>query len=262
MLEEIRFRNKPEDQDQFPWTLPIVTNFEGVKLKSPVTFFVGENGSGKSTFLEAIAASAHVPTAGGSSVDDDPSLESARSMGKYLSLIWDEKLHHGFFARSEDFLGFARKVKQDIKELNAEMDEVTAEYKGGDLSLALGAIRGERDSLISRYGSDLEAMSHGEGFLTLFKARFTGKGLYLIDEPEAALSPQRQLSLISLIKEKVKAGCQFIIATHSPIIMATPKSQILSFTEGKITPIEWEDTDHYRITKQFLDSPESFLKHL
>jgi predicted ATPase len=262
MLEEIRFRNKPIDQDEFPWTLPLVANFESLKLKKPVTFFVGENGSGKSTFLEAIAAAAHLPTAGSSVIEEDESLASVRAMGKYFSLVWKEKLHHGFFTRAEDFLGFARRLKKDIQTLNQEIDEVTEAYKGGDLSLAVGAIKGERDALIRRYGEDLEAMSHGEGFLTLFKARFTGKGLYLIDEPEAALSPQRQLSLISLIQEKVDQGCQFIIATHSPIIMAMPKSEIYQFNDIQITAIKWHDTEHYRITKQFLDHPESFLKHL
>jgi predicted ATPase len=204
MLKAIRLRSLPEDASKFPWTLEIIANFQALKFESPITFFVGENGSGKSTILEAIAAASNVPIAGSRRLEDDPSLSAALDLGNRLILTHDEKMHHGLLARSEDFIGFARKIKQDIHDLDLEKEEIIANFTGGDLKLALGPINGEKAALLARYGKDLETLSHGEGFLTLFKSRITGRGLYLIDEPEAALSPSRQLTLISLILKKVK----------------------------------------------------------
>lgn len=263
MLSSLRLRNYPDQyKDQFPWTLPLIKNFEEIHFNQPVTFFVGENGSGKSTILEAIAAALKVPIAGSKRLEEDPSLKAALSLSDFLSMSYTTKYHHGLLARAEDFIGFARNIKEEIAALEEEMKEVKETFIGGDINLTLGAIRGEKDSLLKRYGEDMEAMSHGEGFLKLFNARITGKGIYLIDEPEAALSPLRQLSLISLILEKIQKGSQFIIATHSPIMMAMPQSEVLHFSEGKIRPIDYQETDHYKVTKSFLEDPKRYLDHL
>lgn len=264
ILSTVRLRNLPEDKkEQFPWTLPLVQNFEEIRFEAPITFLVGENGSGKSTILEGIAAASGVPLAGSMRLEDDASLAAANDLADYLSLRYGKKTYHGFFVRAEDFIGFARHIKQEIKELDDEIAEVKAAWTGGDIKLAIGAIEGEKQSLIKRYSHNLEAMSHGEGFLKFFNARITGTGLYLIDEPEAALSPQRQLSLISLILEKVKkTGSQFVIATHSPIMMACPDSEVLAFDEGKISKIDYTETDHYKITKGILENPELYMKEL
>ncbi len=264
ILSSLRLRNFPEDQkDTFPWTLPLIQNFEQIEFNNLITFLVGDNGSGKSTVLEGIAAASGVPIAGSQRLEDDPSLQAADSLANYLSLRYKTKSHHGFFVRAEDFIGFARKMKSDIAGLDKEIEELKAGWTGGDMKLALGPIEGEKQSLINRYTKDLEAMSHGEGFLTFFKSRITGRGLYLIDEPEAALSPQNQLVLLSLILEKTKkTGSQFIIATHSPIIMACPGSSVLSFSEGGIHEVDYKETDHYKITKGILEDPTHFLKEL
>ncbi len=264
MLQNIRLRNIPdEEKDNFPWTLPLIKDFESIRFDSPISFFVGENGSGKSTMLEGIAAALKVPVAGSGRLEDDPSLSSAVELGNYLTLKFSTRFNHGLLARAEDFVGFARKVKSDIKALEQEYLEALEQYKGGDFNLTRNAILGEKNALLKRYGVDLEAMSHGEGFLKLFNARITGRGIYLIDEPEAALSPIRQLSLISLLVEKVKKqGAQFIIATHSPIIMSTPQSSVYHFRDNSISQIDYRETEHYKITKSFLENPEAFLKHL
>ena len=243
MLESIRLRNIPEnDSKAFPWTLPLIQQLEEITFEAPVTFFVGENGSGKSTILEAIAAALRLPVAGSNRMEEDPSMSAAVTLGNHLSLKYRKKMHHGLLARAEDFIGFARKIKSEISALDEELQDAIDNFKGGDIKLLTGAISGEKDALISRYGSDLEAMSHGEGFLKLFNARITGRGIYLIDEPEAALSPLRQLSLLSLIKHKTEAqNCQFIIATHSPIIMGMPEANILLFEEGKIKPTSYQE---------------------
>lgn len=264
ILSSVRLRNFPEDEkDTFPWTLPMIQNLEQVSFSKLITFLVGDNGSGKSTLLEGIAAATGVPIAGSMRLEDDSSLAAADSLANYLSLRYKDKSHHGFFVRAEDFIGFARKMKSEIEELDKEMEELKENWTGGDMKLALGPIEGEKQSLIKRYTSDLEAMSHGEGFLTFFKSRITGKGLYLIDEPEAALSPQNQLVLLSLIMEKAeKTGSQFIVATHSPIIMACPGSSVLSFSENTIEERDYKETDHYKITKGILEDPEKFLSEL
>ena len=264
ILSTLRLRNFPEDEaDQFPWHLPMIKNLEELRFEKNISFFVGENGSGKSTILEAIAAYTEVPLAGSFRLEDDESLAAANRLADYLSLRYAEKTRHGFFVRAEDFIGFSRNIKRQIKELNQEIEEVKATFTGGDIKLTLGALQGERDSFISRYSKDLEAMSHGEGFMKFFTSRITGKGLYLIDEPEAALSPTRQLSLIALILEKVKkTGAHFIIATHSPIIMAVPDSELFYFQDGKITKTDYRDTEHYLLTKAILDNPELVMGEL
>jgi predicted ATPase len=262
ILQSFGLRNIPENPT-FPFTLDLIKNLETVEFKKNITFFVGENGSGKSTILEALAYAADIPTAGGMPIEDDPYMQSARDLGKMLSVRFTEKTHTGFFTRAEDFFGFVKNIISQIKALDDEMAEMKANWTGGDIEKALAPIKEERKAFTDRYSENLDAMSHGEGFLKFFMARITRKGLYLIDEPEAALSPQRQLSLISLILQKVKeVDAQFIIATHSPIIMAIPDATILEFKEGKISPVAYHDTEHYRLSKQFLDAPEAFLEHL
>jgi predicted ATPase len=261
-LQSVSLRNLPEEE-VFPFTLPLIKNLEPIIFQKNITFFVGENGAGKSTILEALAYKLNLPVAGTASVEQDPMLENARKLGQYLSLRQNSKSSSGFFLRAEDFIGFVKNIQRQIAELNAEIDDIKNTWAGGDITFALGAVEGEKKALISRYGEDLDAMSHGEGFLKFFISRITGKGIYLIDEPEAALSPARQLSLISLIRQKVKdVDAQFIIATHSPIIMAIPEAEIFHFKDGKIAPITYEETEHYQLTKSFLDNPDLFLRSL
>ncbi len=264
IITSVRLRNFPEDdKDKFPWTLPMIQNFESIEFTKSVTFLVGENGSGKSTILEGIAAYTEVPLAGSMRLEDDSSLAAANNLANYLSIRYKTKTQHGFFTRAEDFIGFARKIKSEIRALDAEIEETKAGWTGGDIKLAIGAIEGEKQALIKRYGTDLEAMSHGEGFLKFFTTRITAKGLYLIDEPEAALSPTRQLSLLSLIKSKVNnTGSQFIIATHSPIMMALPDSEVLHFSDGSITPIDYRETQHYKLTTGLLTDPSVYFNEL
>lgn len=264
ILSTLRLRNFPEEeQDTFPWSLPLIKNLETLTFEKNISFFVGENGSGKSTILEAIAAYTEVPLAGSLRLEEDESLAASNRLADYLSIRYAEKTRHGFFIRAEDFIGFSRNIKNQIKELDDEIEEVKANFTGGDIKLTIGTLEGEKNNYIKRYSKDLEAMSHGEGFLKFFTSRITAKGLYLIDEPEAALSPTRQLSLLSLILEKVKTtGSHFIIATHSPIIMSVPNSEVFHFQEGLITKIDYKETEHYQLTKMILDTPEQIMKEL
>jgi predicted ATPase len=249
--------------DAFPFRLPLVRKFREVRLRGAVTFLVGENGSGKSTFIEALAAAVGSVVVGGEDVRADKTLAHARALGSRLKLVWEKRTHRGFFLRAEDFFNFAKRVNQT----SAELEEMALEFereglKGYGLRLAQDVARGQRRALTSRYGEDADARSHGEGFLNLFQSRFVPGGLYLLDEPEAPLSPQRQLALLSMLKEMTERDSQFVIATHSPILMALPGADILSFDHAPLRRIPYEKVDHVSLTRDFLNNPEAFLRHL
>jgi predicted ATPase len=261
-LQTIGLKPSAKKQSGFPFTLPLVQRFSELELNSPVAFFVGENGSGKSTLIESLAAAINLPTVGGEDIARDNSLANARALGRQLKLGWQHKTHRGFFLRAEDFFSFAKRLQTMQAEFQQMADEFENEYTGYALSLAKGAALGQRQALIERYGENLDANSHGESFLKLFQARFVPNGLYLLDEPEAPLSPQRQLALLSMMKEMVGEGAQFIIATHSPILMAYPEAQIFSFDMHPVGEAAYDDVEHVSLTRRFLNNPNSFLRHL
>ncbi|WP_391203992.1 AAA family ATPase [Psychrobacillus sp. L4] len=230
-------RDEPYDENSYPFTIPTINNLTELNLINSVTFLVGENGTGKSTLLEGIAYNCEFNTAGGSrnNLYEVDAAESA--LGKYLRLSWMPKITNGFFLRAESFYQFATHI-----------DELERIRKG---------------VLDSYGGKSLHKQSHGEAFLSLFLNRFNGKAIYLLDEPEAALSPQRQLAFLRIMHDLVtEEDCQFIIATHSPLILGYPNASILSFDQEEIEEIEYEMTGHYQITKYFLDNREKFLKDL
>ncbi|HMV49387.1 MAG TPA: AAA family ATPase [Blastocatellia bacterium] len=261
-LQSIGLKPTAKKQSGFPFTLPLVQHFGELELGSPVTFFVGENGSGKSTLIEAIAAGLNLATVGGEDIARDNSLRHARALGKQLAFSWRNKTHRGFFLRAEDFFNFAKRLQTTLAELQNIADSFDGEYSGYALGLAKGSVLGQRRELIERYGEDLDANSHGESFLKLFQSRFVPGGLYLLDEPEAPLSPQRQLALLSMVKEMVAQDAQFLIATHSPILMAYPEATIFSFDVHPIREIAYDDVEHVSLTRAFLNNPNGFLRRL
>ncbi len=259
-------RGEAEAPIAFPYSVPVIRSFEEIRFASPVTFFVGENGSGKSTLLEALACAIGSITVGSDSAERDRSLRSARELGRHLRLTWQKRTRKGFFLRAEDFFGYAKRLARMREELESEMRAVDDEYRGRSETakgLAKMAYGRELDDMRRRYGPDgLDAYSHGESFLKLFQSRFIPNGLYLLDEPEAALSPMRQLAFISALKQMVEQEAQFIIATHSPIILAFPGATLLSFDTAPIRAVPYDDLEHVTLTKSFLNAPEAYLKHL
>src|SRR5215475_2507754 len=207
-------------------------------------------------------AGVKLATVGGDDVERDKTLEHARALGKQLKFAWRSKTHRGFFLRAEDFFNFARRLQAMTKELQEIADSFDEEYSGYALGLAKGAALGQRRALIERYGENLDANSHGESFLKLFQSRFVPGGLYLLDEPEAPLSPQRQLALLSMLKEMLDQEAQFIIATHSPILMAFPGARIMSFDNHPVGEVDYDDVEHVSLTRAFLNNPQSFLRRL
>ncbi len=261
-LQSIGLKPGAKTQSGFPFNLPLVKKFDRIEFQSPVTIFVGENGSGKSTLLEAIAAGVNAVAVGGDDVERDKTLDHARALGRQLRFSWHSKTHRGFFLRAEDFFNFARRLQAMTAELKEIADSFDQEYSGHALGLAKGAVLAQRKALIERYGKNMDANSHGESFLKLFQSRFVPGGLYLMDEPEAPLSPQRQLALLAMLKEMVEEHAQFIIATHSPILMAFPGAKIFSFDNHPVREVDYDDVEHVSMTRAFLNNPQSFLRYL
>jgi predicted ATPase len=240
-IDEIGLKRDEVDSfERFPFSLAAVRPLERLKLHPAVTFFVGENGSGKSTLLEAIAVASGFNPEGGSRNMRFGTRESHSELHRYLRIARGAaRPRDGFFLRAESFFNVA-----------TEIEKLDEEPSGGPL---IGPSYGERA---------LHEQSHGESFLALLVNRFHGEGLYLLDEPEAALSPSRQLSVITRIHDLVQEKSQFIIATHSPILMAYPDAFIYSFSPKGIERVAYEDTEHYRITKDFLSNPKRMLSVL
>ena len=252
----------PHGSDVFPFTLPLIRGMETLHFTKPVTFLVGENGTGKSTLLEALGVAAHVPTIGGADTAHDTSLEPARRLAGAMRLAWTKRTRKGFFMRAEDFFAFVKRVNADHGDFAALESHYNEQLTGYGRILATGVARSSRMGLAARYGEDLDANSHGESFLKVLQGRIAPDGLYFLDEPETPLSPQRQLSLISLILEGVRANGQFIIATHSPILMAIPDAQILLLDNGHVREAEYDTLEHVTFTRDFLNAPERYLRYL
>ncbi|WP_457319779.1 AAA family ATPase [Roseateles sp. P5_E11] len=232
-------RDKVDSFDRYPFNLPAVRTLERLEMHPKVTFLVGENGSGKSTLLEALAVSLGFNAEGGSKNFRFGTRLSHSELHGYLRVAKGYKPpRDGFFLRAESFFN----VATEIENLDAG--------PGGS-------------PIISGYGGkSLHEQSHGESFLALLNERFGARGLYLLDEPEAALSPQRQLAALARVHELVKANSQFIIATHSPLLMAYPDAWIYQCTPDGVRRVAYEDTEHYRVTRDFMADPQRVLGEL
>jgi predicted ATPase len=258
----------PDDAGLFPFSVPAIRSLAGTEIELPteVTFLVGENGSGKSTFLEALACAAGSITVGSESVEGDRMLASVRLLARKLKLSWSRRKHAGFFMRSEDFFGYVKWMRNVREDYERELAAIDEEYKDrSDMARGLAKMPFLRElaDMRQRYGEDLDAYSHGESYFTLFNARFVPNGFYLLDEPEAPLSPMRQLGLLSILKMMVdEHNAQFVIATHSPMLMAFPNATTYSFDSDTIHPIAYHEVEHVAVMKSFLDSPQRYLRHL
>ncbi|MGI5967282.1 MAG: AAA family ATPase [Anaerotruncus rubiinfantis] len=237
------FLDGPLSESGYLEKLPLVKNLlrqGGIDFTQRVTFFVGENGTGKSTLLEALAVVWGFNPEGGSRNFAFSTADSHSALCKNLR-IWRGPVRprDGFFLRAESFYNVASYID--------ELDRAP----------------GLSPKLIDSYGGrSLHGQSHGESFLSLVMNRFGGNGLYILDEPEAALSPSRQMALFARIVSLAEDGSQLLIATHSPILLACPKAQILELSAEGITTMPYEQTEHYQLTKAFLNNPERMLRYL
>lgn len=229
---------KIDNPSQYPFNLPVLKNLETLDFHPKVTFIVGENGSGKSTLLEAIAVACGFNPEGGTKNFTFQTRDSHSDLHDYINITKGIKVpQNGFFLRAETTYNLAT----DIDERDEDPEQMGAR-------------------IIDSYGGkSLHQQSHGESFFAIFLNRFGPKGIYILDEPEAALSPSRQMSMITRMDELVKEGCQFIIATHSPILMAYPRATIYEIKDEKLNEVSYEETEHFQITQSFLNNKDKFL---
>ena len=215
--------------------------------------------------MDRIAAAAKLPTVGSQSTDRDETLAAQRLLARSLSFVWNRKVKRGFFLRAEDFFGFTKELSKLRAEMIVRLREVEVEYATRSLKAQSGARMTYARSLAemeSRYGVNLDENSHGQSFLKLFQSRFVPGGLYLLDEPEAPLSPQSQLALLAMIGDMVQQDAQFIIATHSPILLGAAGAVIYNCDRVPIARAEYEELDHVVITRDFLNNRDRYLRHL
>ena len=240
-INSVLFDNQLE-QNSYLNALPIIkylSNKITLSFSSPVTFFVGENGTGKSTLLEAIAVAYGFNAEGGSRNFTFSTNATHSELYKHITISKRDFAKDGFFLRAESLYNVATNI--DDMDSAPSFDPPIIEGYGG---------------------VSLHHQSHGESFLSIVQNRFFGNGLCILDEPEAALSPMRLLTLMVEMNELVKKDSQFIIATHSPILMAFPHAEILQFSKNGIQRVNYQDTEHYQVTKRFLENPDKMLNYL
>jgi predicted ATPase len=274
-LLRIAFKKPPADDEPFPFSVPTIRSLPALDLSAPVTFFVGENGTGKSTLLEGIAAAAELPAVGGEEVGADDSLAPQRRLGAALRLSWVTRSKRGLFLRAEDFFGHIKRnaridarIARESGEFGAAQGRLARGESGevqpvdqNQVRTGPGALHtDERDA--ARYLSRYDARSHGESFMDLFAIRVKPGGLYLLDEPEAPLSPKRQLEFLTLLLRATATGAQFIIATHSPMLLAFPGARIYCFDSAPVTEERYQDLGNVRLMREFLKDPSAFLADL
>lgn len=230
------------DEKSYLNNLPIIKylkDTEILEFSSNITFLVGENGTGKSTLLEAIAVAYGFNAEGGSRNFNFTTNSTHSELFEHITLAKRNFAKDGFFLRAESLYNVATNIE--------ELDKIPA----------------AAPFIVESYGGvSLHNQSHGESFLSIVQNRFFGNGLYILDEPEAALSPQKLMTLMTEINTLLKKDSQFIIATHSPILMAFPNAQILQLSDNGIENVDFKDTEHYKITKNFLDNPDKMLHYL
>lgn len=229
-------REKIDNWDVYPFNIDIIKNFREMTLNKSVTFLVGENGIGKSTFLEALAISLGLNPEGGSQNFDFKTRDTHSNLYSYLRVSKKGLPSTKFFLRAESFYNFSSEVQRLVEE-----DKYGELYK--------------------YYGGNLHECSHGESFIRLIQNRFSDNGLYILDEPEAALSPSRQMTLLCLIDDLVKGGSQFIISTHSPILISYRDGEIFDLNDN-FNRVKYEDTDIYKTYKMYLDMPYEMQRRL
>ena len=255
MSLHLRSIEKREEGEGFPFDLPPIRSLTTLAIESPVVILVGDNGSGKSTLLEALAIATERVVVGGTPLERDPTLDAIRPLAAALRVGWTRRTRKGFFLRAEDFFNFSRRNREIRDDMQGLADRFADDPR------VRGYMLGQKRAVEERYG-ELGALSHGESFLHLLRSRVVPNGLYLLDEPEAALSPRGQLALLSLLKLEVERGSQFVIATHSPFVLSYPEAAVWSFEPEGIQARSYEELDHVRLTRDFLKAPERYWRHL
>jgi predicted ATPase len=258
ILREV-IRKKRSSRTDYPFNLPLIQQFESLVFSNPVTILAGDNGSGKTTLLEGIAAASGSILISGEYIEKDTSFSHAYDLSEELKLIWSVRTKNGFFFRASDFITYTRELANMRESARITLEEIK---RRDPFSLEVLPYARTYSELRHLYGEGLDVRSHGESFLDLFQARFKPNGLYILDEPEAPLSPNKQLSFLAIMHDMVKNGAQFIISTHSPILMAYPEATLLEIQDDQLVPTTYEEVEHVRLTSDFMKDPQRYLRHL
>lgn len=253
--------------DCWPFTIPALKSLDRLEFDAPVSLLAGDNGTGKSTLLEALAVKLSLPAIGRVDAGHDKTLAPLRPFARSMTLAFERRPACKFFLRSEDFFNFTIGLQKQREEMREELKRVELEYAQRSplaQNQARMAYAGAIGDMEGRYGRDLlEAASHGESFLRLFQERLVPGGLYLLDEPEAPLSPLRQLTLYCIIKELAcEQNCQFIVATHSPILLSFEGAAVYDLEQSPPAKVRWEELPGVRMMKSFLNNPGSYTSRL
>lgn len=252
-----------DKRNPFPFDIPAVQHAKNIDLNSKVTFFIGDNGCGKSTLLETLAFRLQLPHLDGAGYSNR-SFEASRLLLPYLEIEWNIERSRGFFFRAEDFGDLANSIDRSDSRLHKQLEDLEGEVSDEIIQQMKDSANYQIHHMRENYGQDLQAFSHGEAYLHIMQQRVNrGNGIFLLDEPEAALSPTKQLSLMYFIQEHLaKHQSQFIIVTHSPMLMAFPGAKIYEITQDSMEETPLEATEHYAVTRSFLNNPEAYLRLL
>lgn len=250
----------PIRETTYPFSLGFLRSPLNIKFTTPITFFIGNNGTGKSTLIESMAKNIGLPTVGENDTSQDYTMAQLDKLSSNLKLTFLFRTKRGFFMRSEDVFGFKKRLDVIANELVSDSIDIEKTFKSEyGKKLALGAVLGQKYLQDQNYDGNLDARSHGETFLKILERRLIPKGLYLLDEPETPLSFTSQLQLVHMLRDAVSEGSQFIIATHSPILTAMKEATIYSFDHPKPQKIAYEDILQFSLLKRFLKDPTKFI---
>lgn len=259
--------NKPEGKEPFiyPLSIPLLRDFHVMEFNTPVTLLVGDNGSGKSTLLEIISSSVNGIRIADKELQEDEEFRNFIEVSKFFKLSFSIKNKKGFFLRAEDFINYTRNFGDTRKKMQQEIEDTDERFKNNSpyaRSLAKLPYYSSLYQMDSMYEGQLNEKSHGESFLEFFRSRLKPDGLYILDEPEAPLSPYNQIALMTIIKEMVKRNCQFIISTHSPMLMAYKDATIYELKGSNIDRVKYEEIESIKILKSFINNPDKYLRYL
>ncbi len=255
------FHIQTEREHPYPYSVPAIKFAKHIDVSSKITFIIGENGSGKSTLLEAIAYRLQLPHMDGRGYSKK-CFDAARKLVPHLALEWNIERSVGFFFRAEDFGDYLNSVHRTDVSLHNQMGYLDDDVPDHIIQQMKDSANDQLHRVRRDYGQELDTFSHGEAYMHIMHQMVNQRGIYLLDEPEASLSPSKQLAFIYFLQNHLQHfDSQFIIATHSPMLMAYPDASIYEITDTEMKKTPLEDTDHYSITKSFLTNPKAFFRH-
>ena len=252
---------KTDREHPYPYNVLAIRFAKNIDVSNNITFIIGENGSGKSTLLESIAFRLQLPHMDGNGYGKK-CFDAARKLLPYLELNWNIERSVGFFFRAEDFGDYLNSVHRADINLHNQMGYLGQDVPDNVIQQMKDSANYQLHKVRRNYGQELDAFSHGEAYMHIMNEMVNQRGIYLLDEPEASLSPSKQLAFMYFLQEHLQNfNSQFIIATHSPMLMAYPNATIYEISDTSMQKTSLEETDHYSITKSFLNNPQVFLRH-